>query len=212
MRLITLQKRWKHLKKTVPASLNEIASPCLERYSRIRYGAQDESRFGLKTLTRRRLTLKRVKPVVKVQWQCKAFYLYGVVEPLTGECMIQTYNHVNTENFQQFLNDFSQQHPTDFHVIQTDNARFHCGNELIMPDNVMLLYQPPHSPQVNSIEQLWDWAKGEIANQIFPNLEVLKKTLNQLFLSKSKAFFASLTRRSFIGDALQKIGMVSDTI
>jgi transposase len=194
----------------VPASLNEIASPCLERYSRIRYGTQDESRLGLKTSPRRRLTLKQVKPLVKVQWLFKAFYLYGAVEPLTGEYMIQMYDRVNTENFQQFLNDFSQRYLTDFHVIQTDNARFHCGNELIIPDNVMLLYQPPHSPQVNSAEQLWDWAKGEIANQIFPNLEVLKKTLKQLFLSKSKAFFASLTRRSFIFDALQKIGMVPD--
>lgn len=195
----------------MPGSLNEIATPCLERYSRIRYWTQDESRFGLKTITRRRLTLKKVKPLVKVQWLFKAFYLYGVVEPLTGESIIQTYDRVNTENFQQFLNDFSQQYPTDFHVIQTDNARFHCGNDLIMPDNVMLLYQPPHSPQVNPAEQLWDWAKGEIANQIFPNLEVLKKTLNQLFLSKPKTFFASLTRRSFIFDALQKIGMVPDT-
>ena len=125
--------------------------------------------------------------------------------------MIQTYDHVNTENFQRFLNDFSHQYPTDFHVIQTDNAGFHCGNELILPATVRLLYQPPHSPQVNSAEQLWDWAKGEIANPIFPNLEVLKKIVNQLFLSKPKAFFASLTRRSFIFDALQKIGMVPDT-
>ena len=207
----TLQKRWKNLKKIVPASLNEIATPCLERYSRIRYWTQDESRFGLKTITRRRLTLKKVKPLVKVQWQCKAFYLYGVVEPLTGELMIQTYDRVNTKNFQQFLDDFSHQYPTDFHIIQTDNARFHRGNKLIMPDNVMLLYQPPHSPQVNSAEQLWDWAKGEIANQIFPTVEVLKKTLNQLFLSKPKAFFASLTRRNFILDPLQKIGMTPDT-
>ncbi|HJW28035.1 MAG TPA: IS630 family transposase [Saprospiraceae bacterium] len=196
----------------MPASLNEIASPCLERYCKIRYWAQDESRLGLKTITRRRLTLKKVKPLVTVQWLFTAFYLYGVVEPLTGEYMRQTYDRVNTENFQQFLNDFSQQYFTDFHVIQTDNARFHCGNELIMPDNVMLLYQPPHSPQVNPAEQLWEWAKGEIANQIFPNLAVLKKTLNQLFLSKPNAFFASLTRRSFIFDALQNIGMVPDTV
>lgn len=199
------------LKKIVPASLNEIASVCLERYSRIRYWTQDESRFGLKTITRRRLTLKKVKPLVKVQWLFKAFYLYGVVEPLTGACMTRAYDRMNTENFQRFLNDFSQGYPTDFHIIQTDNARCHCANDLVMPDNVMLLYQPPHSPQVNSTEQVWEWAKGEMANQIFPNLEVLKKTLNQLFLSKPKAFFASLTRRKFIFDALQKIGMIPDT-
>ena len=196
----------------MPASLNKIASVCLEKYFRIRYWTQDESRFGLKTSRRRRLTLKKVKPLVKVQWLFKAFYLYGAVEPLTGECMIQAYDRVNTENFQQFLNDFSQEYPTDFHVIQTDNARFHCSNDLVMPDNMMLLHQPPNSPQVNSTEQVWEWAKGEIANQLFPTLAVLKQTLNQLFLSKPKAFFASLTRRSFISDALQKIGMLSDTI
>jgi len=151
------------------------------------------------------------KPRVKVQWQFKAFYLYGAVEPLTGELHLQEYDRVNTDDFQQFLNDFSQRYPHDFHVIHADNARFHRSNDLVMPDNVMLLYQPPYSPQVNSSERLWQWSKGEIANEIFPNLAALKATLNRLFLSKPKAFFASLTHRQFIADALQKIGMVPTT-
>jgi len=151
-------------KKTVPGSLSELASPGLESYARMRYGTQDESWLGVKTLTRRRLTLTKGNPVVKVQWQVTACYWYGVVAPVTGECRMQTDDHVKTENFQQFLNAFSPQYPTDCHVIQTDKARFHCGNEWIMPANVRRLYQPPPSPQVNSAEQLWDWAKGEIAN------------------------------------------------
>lgn len=115
---------------------------------------QDESRFGLKTITRRRLTLQKVKPIVKVQWPFKAFYLYGLVEPLTGVLIIKDYDQVNTENFQQFLNNVSQKYPKDFHVIQVDNASFHRAKSLITPDNVMLLYQPPYSPQVNSSERL----------------------------------------------------------
>jgi len=149
--------------------------------------------------------------VVKVQWQFKAFYLYGIVEPLTGELMIKNYDRVNRVNFQQFLNDFSEKYPKDFHVVQTDNASFHCAKDLVMPDNVMLLYQPPHSPQVNSSEQLWQWSKGEIANKIFTDLDHLKTTLNDLFQSKSKDFFASLTSRKFILSALQKIGMIPIT-
>jgi transposase len=149
--------------------------------------------------------------LVKVQWQFDAFYLYGVVEPLTGEVMMKDYHRVNTENFQQFLDDFSERHPEDFHVVQTDNARFHRSKDLVVPDNVMLLYQPPYSPQVNSSERLWQWSKNEIANEIFPSLEALKATLNRLFLSKPKAFFASLTHRQFISDALQQIGMLPTT-
>ncbi|RUQ33486.1 MAG: IS630 family transposase [Candidatus Competibacteraceae bacterium] len=178
---------------------------CLEIYSSIRYWTQDESRFGLKTITRRWITLKKVKPIVKVQWSFEAFYLYGIVEPLTGELMIENYDRVNTENFQQFLNDFSQKYPKDFHVVQTDNARFHCSNDLIMPDNVMLLYQPPHSPQVNPSEQLWQWSKGEISNKLFTGIDHLKTTLSDLFKSKPKEFFASLTSRNFILCALQKL-------
>ena len=203
-------------KEAVPTYLDKILKPCLSKYSSIRYWTQDESLFGLKTITRRRLTLKKVKAVVKTQWQFKACYLYGVVEPLTGELMIQDYDRVNTENYQQFLDDFSQKYPNDFHVIQTDNATFHRSDDLVMPDNVMLLYQPPHSPQVNSSERLWQWSKGEIANQVFADFDHLKATVKEIFLSKPKAFFASLPlclfaslpHRNFIVNALQKIGMV----
>ena len=199
-------------KKKLPDTLDEILTPCLERYSNIRYWAQDESRFGLKTITRRRITLKKVKPHVKVQWQFKAFYLYGAVEPVTGALFLQEYPRVNTDHFQQFLDDFSQCYPHDFHVIQVDNARFHRSDDLIMPDNIMLLYQPPYSPQVNPSERLWQWSKGEISDTLFSNLEALKATLNHLFLSKPKEFFASLTHRQFISDALQKIGMLPNNI
>ncbi len=120
MRLVTIRTLLKTLKKIVPASLNEIVSPCLEIYSKIRYWTQNESRFGLKTITRRRITLKKVKPLVKVQWLFKAFYLYGAVEPLTGECIIQDYDRVNTRllNLYQFLWIFFMQ------LCCTDQAGF----------------------------------------------------------------------------------------
>lgn len=52
---------------------------------RCRFWLQDESRFGLKTVTRRRVTSRGVRPVSKVQWQFEAYWLYGLAEPLTGE-------------------------------------------------------------------------------------------------------------------------------
>lgn len=51
----------------------------------VKYWSQDERRLGLKTITRRLLTLPGVKPVRSIQWQFEAFYLYGAVAPLTGE-------------------------------------------------------------------------------------------------------------------------------
>lgn len=160
----------------------------------------------MKTVTRRRLTLTGVKPRVTVQWRFKAFYAYGLVDPLTGDVDLQLHDQANTTVFQAYLEGFAARHPEDFHVIQVDNAPFHCSKDLLMPDNVMLLYQPPHSPQVNPAERLWQWAKGQVANRLFEDLAALKATVKDLFASQSNDFFASLTHRDFICHALEKTG------
>jgi hypothetical protein len=50
----------------------------------LRYLAQDETRIGCKTETVRVISAKGIKPKVKVAWPREAFWLYGVVEPLSG--------------------------------------------------------------------------------------------------------------------------------
>jgi len=51
----------------------------------IRVFSQDESRFGLLPLRRRRITARGIKPVGKIQHKFESFYLYGAVEPTTSE-------------------------------------------------------------------------------------------------------------------------------
>ena len=68
----------------------------------LRYLAQDETRIGRKTETKRVITSLGVKPKLKVQWPREAFWVYGVVEPLTGWQSTQEYSQLNSENFQAF--------------------------------------------------------------------------------------------------------------
>ncbi len=93
----------------------------------VRYWCSDESRLGLKTITRRRLTQRGVKPIGQVQWSFKSYYLYGLVEPLTGENFFLECSHLNTDSFEAYLREFSQTYPNDLHIIQLDNARFHTA-------------------------------------------------------------------------------------
>jgi hypothetical protein len=60
----------------------------------LRYLASDETRIGRKTETKRVVTGMGVKPQLKVQWPREAFWLYGVVEPLTGWQWTQEYNQL----------------------------------------------------------------------------------------------------------------------
>ena len=45
--------------------------------------------------------------------------------------------------FQLYLNWFSQADPKQLHLIQLDNGRRHIWSELEIPDNIILLFQPP---------------------------------------------------------------------
>jgi hypothetical protein len=51
----------------------------------VRVFAADESRFGLLPISRRRITLQGIQPIVPIPWSVESFSLYAAVEPTTGE-------------------------------------------------------------------------------------------------------------------------------
>lgn len=114
---------------------------------------------------------------------------------------------MNTDGFQTFINLFSHKYPLDFHVLQVDNAKFHTSAKLELPHNVMLLYQPPYSPEANPIEQVWSWAKGKIAGEIFETVDKLKDRVNGILADAGNAMFKSIVHREFILSALQRAGI-----
>ncbi len=73
----------KNCQPSIKASLSQSES-FLEQWKKIRYGSQDESRMGLHTIQRRKLTDTGIKPQGKVQWDFTYLWLYCAVEPLTG--------------------------------------------------------------------------------------------------------------------------------
>jgi transposase len=176
-------------------------------FKRLRYWCQDETRFGLKTIQRRRLTLKGIKPVGRVQWQYKTFYLYGVVEPQSGESFFFEFCHLDTICFEKFLELFSQSYPKDLDIIQVDNGSFHSSLQLHIPDNIILLFQPSHSPQLNPIERLWEEIKEKLSWELFDNLEALRVAVEEILAKLSKKVIASVTGWDFILEALSVSGI-----
>jgi hypothetical protein len=59
---------------------------------RLRYLCQDETRLGLKTETGKVIMAFGVKPHAPVLWKRDNFWLYGVVEPLSGWHFCQEYD------------------------------------------------------------------------------------------------------------------------
>lgn len=168
----------------------------------VRYWCQDETRYGLKTLSSRRLTVKGVKPIGKVQWLRKNFYLYGLVEPQIGENFFFEFSHLDLICFEKFLELFSQSYPDDLHIIELDNGSFHSSLQLQIPDNIILLFQPAHTPQVNPIERLWLEIKKELVWKLFDNLDELRLAVSNILNKLSQKVVASITGWNFIIHAL----------
>ena len=125
----------------------------------------------------KKITAQGVKAVGAVQWQFEAYYLYGAVAPDTGESLFLEFPYLNGDCFQIFLDKLSGNNPDNFNVIQLDNGAFHLSQTLQIPENIILLFQPPHTPEVNPIERLWKEIKKALKWECFQSLDELRKAV-----------------------------------
>lgn len=145
----------------------------------VRFLCLEETRIGLKTISGRKITSRGVKPIGLVQWKFQATYLYGVVEPKTGEHFFYEFTQINSQCSEIFLQLVAEHFRESILIIQLDNAGFHQAKKLKVPDNIILMFQPPHCPELNPIEQVWQYLKRGLRWQLPNNLEQLRLLIRQ---------------------------------
>jgi transposase len=83
----------------------------------------------------------------------------------------------NGQTFQLFLNEFSLQNPEELKIVILDNGAFHKANKLIIPENIILIFLPPYSPELNPAEKIWAKFKRDFSNRLFKSLDDLDQYL-----------------------------------
>jgi putative transposase len=83
-----------------------------------------------------------------------------------------------------------------------DNGSFHNSLALKWPDNVIPIFQLSPSPQLNSIERLWEHIKQALAWQTCKDLDELITSLKQIFDSISPEVIASICGWHYIVSTL----------
>lgn len=156
----------------------------------------------MKTITGKKLTLSGVQPVGIEQWKFEYLWLYGLVEPKTGESFFYEFSHLDSICFEKYLELLAQKYPDELHIIQLDNGGLHQANDLTIPENIVLLFQPPYSPQVNPIERFWKELKKKLRWKLFENLEELQETLSKEINQLTIEFIHSVSGWQFILEAL----------
>ena len=144
------------------------------KFTTINIYSQDESRFGLFTRNGRAITAKGVKPVCPYQHKFENTYLFGAFSAINGNSFLLELPFCNTVTFQIFLDQFSKEDPTELKVIVLDNGAFHKSKSLIIPENIVLIFLPPYSPELNPAEKVWWLIKREFVCQTFQDMGELE--------------------------------------
>ena len=82
-----------------------------------------------------------------------------------------------------YMNLFMEGFSEEFHdyriIMAMDKASWHTGEKARKRENIVPLFQPSHSHEVNPVENLWHYIreKGGFKNRTFESLKGVENTL-----------------------------------
>jgi DDE superfamily endonuclease len=169
---------------------------------RIEVWFQDEARVGQQgTLTRiwaRRGTRPRAPRDRRYAWA----YLFGAVCPdrAVGAGLVLPY--ANTEAMRLHLTEISRHIAQGAHaVLVLDGAGWHGAADLTVPDNLTLLPLPPYSPELNPVENVWQYLRqNQLSLRVWPDYDAIVDTCCRAWnaLMAMPERLASITRRDWV--------------
>jgi putative transposase len=173
--------------------------------SPVKVFAQDETRLGLLPVVRRRITACGVQPVATVTYPFDNFSLYGAVEPSTGAHCFLELPYLNSRAFQVWLDGFAAAFPDAINVLVLDHGAGHKAKAVRWPVNVMPVFLPPYSPELNPIERLWRDLKDKLSDIPVKTIEALSAAMGAIIQHYSHATLQSLTSFAYFVHAVEAV-------
>ena len=174
----------------------------------VRVFCQDESRLGLHLPLHRRLTGYGVKPIQVVEPLYESYWLYAAVEPTTGDAFWWEWSCLDADCFTVFLQQLSQHYTDSLNIILLDQAPAHVAQRVTVPENVILMWLPAYSPELNPVERWWEDLKRRIDvfnSQVRSSLGALQEHVADLVQRYSAEMIASLTGYAYLVEAINAL-------
>ena len=122
---------------------------------------QDEARVGQKGTHAYIWSAIGSRPLMVRDNRHDPAYIFGAICPARAVGAAVLMPAANTEAMNEHLKEISTQIAPGAHaVLVCDGAGWHQrGKQLVVPDNISLLSLPPYSPELNPMENVWDYLR-----------------------------------------------------
>ncbi|MGA1753802.1 MAG: IS630 family transposase [Pontimonas sp.] len=136
---------------------------------------QDEMRLGQKNSRVRQWARKGTRPRQPADLRYQNAYLFGAICPARGTGAAIMMPTADTEAMQAHLNEIAKAVALGAHaVILMDQAGWHTTGALTLPENLSLLFLPPKSPELNPVENIWQYLRQTwLANRVFDSYDAI---------------------------------------
>ena len=132
---------------------------------------QDEARVAQKNGQVYQWAAKGTRPRQAADQRYENAYIFGAVCPALDKGAALVMPHANTEAMQKHLEEISASIAAKAHgVVIMDRAGWHKSVVLSIPDNLSILFLPPYSPELNPVENIWQYLRQTyLSNRVFEN-------------------------------------------
>ena len=130
---------------------------------------QDEARIGQKNGLVRQWARRGTRPRQPADQRYQSAYLFGAICPARGVGAALAMPFANTQAMQAHLDEIGRTVARGAHaVLLLDRAGWHTTEKLTIPNNLTLILLPSHSPELNPVENIWQFLRANwLSNRVF---------------------------------------------
>lgn len=147
---------------------------------------------------RKRITWKGIRPKISSEIKREYYYLFGVIEPLTGKDFMMEMPGLETATMQVFMDEFSREDEESLHLIVVDNASAHTTGKLKVGENIVFIFLPANAPELNPIERFWKELKDWLSDYEPQTLAEVRELISQGLASFSEKAMSSITSFEYL--------------
>ena len=133
----------------------------------------DEARVGQKNKITRRWAKRGTRPSAPKDQRTASAYIFGAICPAQGKGAGLVLPRCTSQAMSLHLQEISRAVEPGAHaVVLVDRAGWHQSHSLVIPANITLLLLPAKAPELNPVENVWQFLRDNwLSKRVFTSYD-----------------------------------------